>query len=127
MKSKHDKHWRGTFCDMKRGKFSRRAICHFVRICALQSGRHLSERLPATSSSGAVAGAPAVKTNFGAVVTRSIEAWKREQTRGDEFVARLERAFGVPWLGGEFVAFVHSTQEPDLCVTWTGPLDLGGL
>ena len=114
MKSKHDKHWRRTFCDMKRGKFSRRAIRHFVRICALQSGRRLSERLPAASSSGAVAGASAVKTNFGAVAARSIEAWKREQTSGDEFVARLGKAFGAPRPGGEFVAFVHPTQEPDL-------------
>ena len=98
MKSKHDKHWRRTFCDLKRGKFSRRAIRHFVRrICALQSGRRLSDRLPAASSSGAVAGASAVKTNFGAVSIRSLEAWKREQTSGDEFVA-----------------FVHPTQEPDL-------------
>ena len=78
MKSKHDKHWRRTFCDMKRGKLSRRAIRHFVRICALRR-------------------ASAVKTNFGAVAARSIEAWKYEQTSGDEFVA-----------------FGHPTQEPDL-------------
>ena len=65
MKSKHDKHWRRTFCDLKRGKVSRRAIRHFVRrICAL--------------------------------------------------VARLGEAFGAPRPGGEFVAFVRPTQEPDL-------------
>ena len=55
-----------------------------------------------------------MKTNFGAVATRSLEAWKREQARGDEFVSRLGKAFGSPRPGGEFIAFIHPTQEPDL-------------
>ena len=39
---------------------------------------------------------------------------KREQARGDEFVSRLGKAFGSPRPGGEFIAFIHPTQEPDL-------------
>ena len=100
MKSKHDKHWRRT---LKAGG------CNCYSCGRGGPGILCGSWVPSRSNA-----AVGRKTDFGAVSAKTLDRWKREQTSGDEFVARLGKAFGAPRPGGEFVAFVHPTQEPDL-------------
>ena len=114
MKSKHDKHWRRTLkaggCNCYNcGRGGPGILCGSPGLAVHCYTRDCGSWVPSRSNA-----AVGRKTDFGAVSAKTLDRWKREQTSGDEFVARLGKAFGAPRPGGEFVAFVHPTQEPDL-------------